>query len=215
MSEKLDAFTERVTALHQAPNVSPLEVEAAVEEALSQYSKDLPLRLSVTLAPSSGTWTLADVVEGWDERHLVKDVYQVTSGKRIPLDGNCWTVYDEATLYIDCSASGLLMEFTAPHQVTNLVSTMRASDLHPVANLAASICCEIASRKASDKKSSSVPASTVDYAGIASKWQEKADRLKAKYDEHVSDTKPSGGVFGEWDLQGASGFPNFHRSRWH
>lgn len=212
MGEILSAFTNRVKALHQAPIITDGEVDAAVEEALSRYSQDLPRRLSVSLPSSStGSYDLATEVSGWDERHGVSGLFRVSNGKRCPVDRNTWAVYDDATLSVFCAASGLLMEYTAPHTVNNSTSTIRADDLHAVANLAASIICEVASRKASDKKSSSVPSSGVDYGSLADKWKERAAELAAKYEGHLTRDKRSVGCFGEWDLRGGI---LTHRSTW-
>lgn len=212
----LTEMFDRVKAKHGAPAITDEEVSSAVEEALSRYSDDLPRRLPVTIPDSSsGTVSLASLVPAWGAGYAVKDVYQVSSGTRRPLDSNSWEIYDEATLQVYGALSSLLLEYTAPHAVNDSTSTIRPEDEWPVVNLAASLVCELAARKAADKKSGSVTASSVDYGSIAEKWSTQARTLREKYDSHVKAKRPSGGVFGEWDLQGSYGFPNFHRSRWH
>lgn len=216
MSATLDELIERVGRHHKAPKISEEEVADAVDEALADYSRELPRILSQALPDTlNGTWDLTAVVTGWGERHQVRDVCHVSVGRRESLDSNAWQVYDGNTLSVCGWRSGLLMEYAAPHEVTSSSSTIRMGDLHALVNLATAYCCETASRKAADKVNSSMPQSTVDYASISSRWRDQADRLREKWGKHVQSTKPSGGVFGEWDLEGAYGFPNFHRRRWH
>lgn len=212
MGELLAAFTTRVSDLHTAPNISDGEVDKAVEEALAKYSRDLPLRFSVTLSSSTtGSYTLSSEVSGWDERFSVRELYQLQGNKRCPLDRALWRVYDDATLSVFVPASGLVLEYTAPHTVNDSTSTIRPADLHAVANLAAAFVCELASRKASDRKSSSVASSGVDYGSLSDKWKQRAAELRAKYEGHLTEVKPGGGCFGEWDFRGGI---LTHRSTW-
>ena len=79
MSETLTAFTTRVNNLHSAPVtvVTSAKVTQAIEDALAQYTDELPLEVSVALPSSStGVYTLTDTVAGWDETHQLLNVME-------------------------------------------------------------------------------------------------------------------------------------------
>lgn len=222
MSETLTAFTTRVNNLHSAPVtvVTSAKVTQAIEDALAQYTDELPLEVSVALPSSStGVYTLTDTVAGWDETHQLLNVMEYSAGDFTPLDSNGWQVYELAGTYTlriraGTESTTLYLVYTYPHTLTAGATTIRARDLNPLAYLAASICCTMAAAATSDKKSSTVAGSSVDLGSIPTKWLEMADKFKDRWDAHLVKFQESGGGWAEWDFRGEN-FPIQHSRTWH
>lgn len=237
------AFRTRVINLSRVPmpggseqqKISTAQLDQAIDDAVQTYSDELPLETSVELTTnSSGVYTLTDVVGAWGEGYHLVDVVQSYAGERVPLDNNHWEIYSLAgvdTLKISPRAYGAPdyqeqyftnasthLIYSYPHTLHDSVAgstTIRSRDINAVASLAGAIACEMMAAEAADQKASGIPNSPVNYGGIQDKWLKQADRLRKRWDEHVSKFQSVADAWGEWDIQTIVGRPLFHGRRWH
>jgi hypothetical protein len=228
VSESLTDFATRVGRYHKVPTavVSSTEQTQCIHSAVRTYSTRNPRLRSVELTPNSASeWNLSTEISGWADGFAITEVlYEYGTGNILPIDTNEWHIVLRGStwyLRVPClpsSADGIWVYYASPHTVgaTSGDTTLPAQDLDAVAKLAASECCALAAVSASDEKSSTISADSVDFGSIPISWRNREEELRNKYHSHMNARYPQPSVFAEWDtISGGGRRSMFHNGRAH
>jgi hypothetical protein len=211
------------------------EIDAAVAEAVTTYSKHRPHELLADLA-GDGDYDYAVPADWVLDCSAVRRV-EYPAGERVPvyLEDDQYTLYKpdaQATVlrFLDVTPQAgqtARVTYTAPHVVDADSSTIPANDEECVGNLAASVACEWIASHYSQQGDPTLSADTTDHRSKASDYAARAKRFRALAYEHlgISTSKDGTGQASvatasatrEWDsdFAGMTGIDRLtHPRRW-
>ena len=195
-------------------DLTPDDVEAGIEFAISRYSKDRPRSVVEDVTSTGGQFL--PLPDSWVGGFSEIQAMESPIGEVPPrfFDDDEFAIYEapsgEQIMLTQSLADGDLVRvrFTAFHLLSNTEDSIPVAEREAVACYAAAHCCEQLASLYSGDSDSSIQADSVDHAGAGSRFSRRADKLRQRYfDELGIEPKRSApaGVVVDMDLRDSRG----------
>lgn len=206
----LDDLRTRLDQMLQdaAERLSSAARDAAIFQAISDYSRDRPWRVVLDIA-GAGSYDLAlpaDWVAGFS--HIVSIEYPAGRREPVLLESGAWTLYTSpaGTLLrllevTPQSGETVRISYTLPHLVDG--TTLPAQDLDAVADLAAAIAFEKRATLVAEARDPTLAADLVGSRARAEDFAGRAREARRRYNERMGKEGQPGAATGaaDWDIE--------------
>lgn len=176
----------------------PDDVAVALQQALARYSQDAPLLLTADVgcngltAPLPAAWVMG-----------ISQLKGVTASPRdcAPTVTKVSTPAGEE-LQLSWFYSGTLrLQFTVPHQLDEITSTVFYTDTEALACYAAAICCDQLAAYYINEANNTIAADTTAHQLKSTEYRKQAATYRKRYGDHIGQKTPgstAAGVVVSW-----------------
>ena len=206
----LDDLRTRLDQMLQdaAERLSLAARDAAIFQAISDYSRDRPRRVVLDVA-GAGAYDLAlpvDWVAGFS--HIVSIEYPAGQREPVLLESGAWSVYTTpaGTVIrlldmIPQSGKTVRISYTVPHLEN--ATTLPAQDLDAVVDLAAAIAFEKRATLVAEARDPTLAADLVGSRARAEDFAARAREARRRYNERMGKEGQPGAATGtaDWDIE--------------
>lgn len=182
-----------------AEKLQPDQIDELISEAVGLYSADNPLHKIHVLTGDGVTVTFA-VPSDWEDGFSWIEQIEHPVGRQEPeyLDDDDVIEYRDPTTSLPkirfvtmtlANAATAAVEYVVRHTVTTSTDTIPTADRPAVANLAASLCCQVLAVYYTQTSDSTIGADAVSYATKGDEYQKRAEMYRAAYNAQMGVTE--------------------------
>lgn len=178
--------------------LSPDDMAVALQQALARYSQDAPVVLTDEVGCNGLT---APLPAAWvDGKSKLKGV--TAPAQSCPPTVTQVTTEAGDVLQLSWFHSGTLrLQFTVPHQLDEITSTVFYTDTEALACYAAAICCDQLSAYYINETNNTISADTTAHQLKSSEYRKQAATYRKRYSDHIGQKTPgstAAGVVVSW-----------------
>jgi hypothetical protein len=197
---QLSEITDLVKALVRDDSavLSPEDVALTLQQALARYSQDAPVMLAADVGCNGDTAPLpAAWVNGKSQLKGVTAPHQDCTPTVTKVTTETGDVLQLSWFY----SGTLRLQFTVPHQLDEVISTVFYSDTEALACYAAAICCDQLSAYYINEANNTIAADTTAHQLKSSEYRKQAATYRKRYSDHIGQKTPgstAAGVVVSW-----------------